>query len=115
MTYFRNKFNEEFLELCNDIEPKGMDDTAISDYSNIFTEYRRRPDHPFIEVMPLVLYNILESSNPRDRNVEDYMMLCEDSASTVITASWDETHKARQEGYVCDLLDVVTGDFKEEE
>ncbi|MCD8210998.1 MAG: hypothetical protein LUC37_05590, partial [Prevotella sp.] len=110
-----NKFDVQFLTLANNISPKGMKATPLGVFDDIFTEYKRHPKTPYIKVMPLVLYNILESSNDADRNVENYIMLCEKNSSIKVTAIWDENYRRQHPDYICDLIYNMTGDFKGEE
>lgn len=118
MTYFRNKFNEEFLFLANNISPKGGE-IQLNDDDPLFFKITPmnidgQPHH--ISVIPLLLYNKLSSTNSDDHNVEDYMMLCKNKLDTHVYAEYDETYITKQEtSYVCDMgVNVVTGDLTEE-
>ncbi|WP_455644813.1 hypothetical protein [Methanosphaera sp.] len=111
--YFRNKFNEEFLELCNLIEPKGIS-RKISTHSSPFFEYKINPQTGRVMCIPLVLYNKLISSNINDTNLEDFVMLCEDTPDTIITAVYDEDYVRESEQFVCSIA-PSHGDFVEED
>jgi hypothetical protein len=111
--YFRNKFNEEFLQLC-DLIPKGAS-TKIGSYSSLFFEFRRNPHTNRVLVLPLVLCNKLRSTNSHDINLQDYAMLCESKQDTTIYAEYDENYTQNStEQYICDIAST-TGDFIEEE
>lgn len=109
--YFRNKFNEEFLYLCNNIHPKGAT-TRIGTCSNLFFEFRQNPHTKTVKIIPLILYNKLKSSNPHDKNIEDYILLCENKSDTKISALYDEKYTRPSEEYVCNVAQP-SGDFEE--
>lgn len=109
--YFRNKFHEEFLYLCNNIYPKGAT-TRIGTCSSLFFEFRQNPHTKTVKVIPLILYNKLKSTNPNDKNIEDYIMLSENKADTIIRAIYDERYTRPSEEYLCNLA-KISGDFEE--
>ena len=112
MTFFRNKFDNEFLILCELITPKGMTG-AIQNKKNSFIDFKKYDSTNHVKVTPLVLYNKLESSNLNDCNVDDYCMICEDDPITRITATWEDGRTRKAEDYVCNIL-TPTGDFRED-
>ena len=104
MTFFRDKFDNEFKTLCQLISPKGIT-TRISSYTQEFMNYKityaMQTEQPQIIAIPLVLYNTLKSSNPNDINIQDHVMLCENKADTVITATYDEHKQPLDRNYTC--------------
>lgn len=117
--YFRNKFNEEFLFLANNISPKGG--SVRLDNNNplyfifekaIFDEKGR-----YITVKPILLYNKIETNNSNDRNIEDWIVLCENRSDTIITCLWDNNYLTKQDtNYICDLNFVnINGDLVNDE
>ena len=111
--YFRNKFNEEFLQLCNLI-PKGAS-TRIGNYSSLFFEFRKNPHTNRVLVIPIIMCNRIKSTNSHDVNLQDYAMLCEDKQDTTITAYYDEDYvQNTREQYICEIASN-SGDFISEE
>lgn len=111
--YFKNKFNPEFLTLSNMQTPRGGHE-KIGDHSSIFFHIEKNKDDPTVKVIPLLLFNRLNSSNSSDRNIEDYMMLCDDNADTEVTAIYDERYTRKSDKFMCNLNVNDTGDFKED-
>lgn len=115
MTYFRNKFNKEFLYLCNKQEPKGGS-VRLDDSDHLFWIFRRRDTHSqpkSVQVIPLLLFNKIRSSKD-DYNLEDYMMLCDDNSDTIVTCSYDPYYVSQQadDNKVCDFgIKNITGDL----
>ena len=119
MSYFRNKFNKEFLFLCQRQEPKGGS-VRLDDKDHTFWVFRKRytGNQPkTIQVIPLLLFNKIKSTNKQDINVEDYMMLCKNKSDTEVTCSYDPNYVAEDgEDYVCDFgITAVTGDLSGDE
>ena len=113
--YFRNKFNEEFLYLCNQ-QPKGGK-LKLDDKNHIFWEVFQRKSYfrpGTLHVIPLLLFNTIKSSNPRDVNIEDFMMVCEDRGDTTIECLWDDNHVSEQAlDFICDMgITNITGDLE---
>ena len=112
--YFRNKFNKEFLYLCNNQEPKGGTVT-LDDKDHIFWEFRRngtKYQPKTVHVIPLLLYNTIESSNPNDENIENFMMICEDKSTTEIKCYYDKNAVGGPDKvFVCDTIPNLTGDL----
>ena len=112
--YFRNKFNNEFLYLCNKQEPKGG--TVRLDNVNEFwivDDYG--PEQPStLHVIPLLLYNKITSSNDDDKKVEDYLMICQNKSDTIVTCEYDPNYFSEQtsEKHICDFgITNLTGDL----
>lgn len=115
MAYFRNKFNKEFLFLCEKQEPKGGE-IRLDDKNHTFWVFKKRnaPNQPkTIQVIPLLLYNKIESKNKKDINIEDYMMICQNKSDTIVKCEYDKNHRSEQsEDYICDFgITTVTGDL----
>lgn len=115
MTYFRNKFNREFLYLCNKQEPKGGS-VRLDNKDHTFWVFRKRNTKyqpNTIHVIPLLLYNKIESTWNKDLNVEDYMMICDNRSDTTITCYYDDTVVSEQvEEQICDFgIKTITGDL----
>ncbi len=120
--YFRNKFNKEFLYLCNE-QPKGGS-VRLDDKDHVFWVFRRRnliglpsgkSDYcpKTVQVIPLLLFNKIRSSSNEDLNVEDYMMICDDKSDTTITCWYDPNYvSAQSEDKICDFgVKNITGDL----
>ena len=112
MTYFRNKFDEEFLFLANE-QPKGAStrlDSPDTDFFIIQNQSKVKTSPNTVRVIPLVLYNRIRSSNPKDKIIEDYMALCRPVSDTRITCDYDEDYerKVQENKYG---IRTVTGDF----
>lgn len=121
--YFRNKFNKEFLFLCDRQEPKGGEirmDSTVKDFW-IFRKRNSMGQPQTVEVIPLLLFNKLESDNkgnvseniPADVNMEDYMMVCQDISDTTITCSYDPYYQTEQStDFICEFgIKNITGDL----
>lgn len=123
--YFRNKFDEDFLFLCNH-QPKCKDEQiTLSDVGHPFWIFRRftnKRQAKTIHVIPLLLFNKIESSNDKDHggndlNVDNYMMICENKGDTIITCNWVEEGKggSKDSTRPCDGgIGVKTGDLSGE-
>lgn len=109
--YFKNKFDEDFLRYCNLIENKGAS-VRVKPGSSPFFEMTTNPSTGRVKVIPLVLFNKIRSDNPNDINIDDYMMLCENTPNTSIRATYDETYTRSTEEFVCQIAQA-SGDFKE--
>jgi len=127
MTYFRNKFDKEFLFLCNKQEPKGGSirlDAPIKDFW-VFRQRAGNTQPQTIQVIPLLLYNKIESDNKGDPqngiqgdiNVDDYMMICQNLSETTVTCSYDPYYQTEQStDYICDFgVKNITGDLTNED
>ena len=90
--YFRNKFNEEFLLLANNIEPKGGS-VRLDQKNPLFFEIRQPAFDEvgrYVEVIPLLLYNRIKTKYSetkldndiidKDKIVEDWIALCVENA-----------------------------------
>lgn len=115
--YFRNKFNEEFLFLCEEQTPKGgsirLDDKNASFFQII--KNKGNPSQPDnVRVIPLLLFNKLRTNNSNDKIVEDYMALCEDNNDTIVTCSYDPNYNGlNKSDYICNLgITTITGDLE---
>ena len=88
-----------------------MDDKYHPFWSFRRKEKERQPKT--IQVIPLLLYNHIRSSNSRDRNVEDYMMVCIDKGDTEIRCYYDKKEQSEQsEDFICDMgITNLTGDL----
>lgn len=117
MVYFRNKFNEEFLFLCNEQTPKGGSVRLDSDHPSFFKIVKNKgnPNQPDnVRVIPLLLFNKIRTNNAEDKIVEDYMALCEDKNDTVVTCSYDKNYtRLDKSDYICNLgITTITGDLE---
>lgn len=114
MVYFRNKFNEEFLFLCNEQTPKGG--TMRLDQNSLFfyTEYNKSNSNQpsFTKVIPLLLFNKIMTSNSNDHVIEDLMVLCENKNDTTVTCLYDENYVKETDDYLCNFgITTATGDL----
>ncbi|PAV08123.1 hypothetical protein [Methanosphaera cuniculi] len=147
MTYFRNKFDDEFKVLCEFIEPKGgvIQLQGHNDYYAHFTKVNVRDEinraKTPVKVIPLLLFNHLESSNKRkyvsdiDENgnliysPEDQTIptegkfhnaiVCHDQAETEIYATFDPTIRETMERpFTCDFAppvgEYITSEYEQE-
>ena len=118
--YFRNKFNEEFLYLADNISPKGGSIKLGSDEPLFFEVKYPAFDEAgrYITVIPLLLFNRIKSSTgvktSNDKNIEDWMMLCKNNKDTVVTCWYDEKYISPHDvDYICDLnIPEITGDLE---
>ena len=111
--YYRNKFDEEFLFLANE-QPKGA--SIRLDQSSDFFQIIKQNNNTnkntpnTILVIPLILYNKIQSSNPEDKIIDDYIAICKPLSDTKITATYDEEYN-RSIGENTYGTKLVTGDF----
>lgn len=117
MVYFRNKFDEEFLFLCNEQTPKGGSVRLDSDHPSFFNIVKNKgnPNQPDnVRVIPLLLFNKIRTNNAEDKIVEDYIALCEDKNDTVVTCSYDKNYtRLDKSDYICNLgITTITGDLE---
>lgn len=125
--YFRNKFNEEFLLLADNISPKGGS-VRLDQKNPLFFEIMRPAFDEagrYITVIPLLLYNKitttysetkLDNDNPnKDKVIEDWIVLCVNRKDDIITCEYDENYVSEQEtDYICNLnFPEITGDLRE--
>ena len=123
--YFRNKFNEEFLLLADNISPKGGS-VRLDQKNPLFFEIRKPAFDEagrYITVIPLLLYNRIKTSysetkidndiQNKDKIIEDWIALCVNRKDDIITCWYDEKYISEQEhDYLCNLNIVeVTGDL----
>ena len=127
--YFRNKFNEEFLLLADNISPKGgsvrLDQNNPAFFEINFPAFDSV--EKYVEVIPLLLYNRIKTSyseskidnslNVKDRIVEDWIALCANRKDNIITCWYDDKYISQQDtDYICNLNIVeVTGDIYNED
>ena len=93
MTYFRNKFDEEFLYLCNHqpkCEYKKVRLDSVSHTFWMFKEFTHSRQAKTVHVIPLLLFNRIASTNPEDKNVDNYMMICKNISDTVVVCNWSD-------------------------
>lgn len=91
--YFQDKFNKEIQVLCRH-QPTGGS-TTLGDFdSEAF--FRISPVNPnhwekpyFVKVIPLIMFNKLESSNPDDVCYDDLCLVCKNVNGTKIRC-WTE-------------------------
>ena len=117
--YFGNKFDSEFLHLANAQEPKGGT-IRLDAKDRSFWVFRNRVAYgqpQTIHVIPLLLFNQIESTNKDDLNVENYMMICQKHNDTSITCYYDENVRAGMDKlFECDLgITTITGDLEGED
>jgi len=125
--YFRNKFDPDFLRLCNEQEPKGGKIRLDSEYHTFWLFRRRNLNFPdkkkknrpnTVHVIPLLLFDTIESTNIlEDKNVEDYMMICADKSDTTITCEYKGRGTSQQsEEHICTFgVEEITGDLSSNE
>ena len=125
--YFRNKFDEEFLLLANNISPKGGS-VRLSNPNPSFFEFIKPPfdDDGYIMVIPLLLYNHITTTfsettksndiKNKDKIIEDWVALCENRSDCVITCSEiDQTESEQNTNKLCDMnITTITGDMYQE-
>lgn len=127
--YFRNKFNEEFLLLANNIEPKGGS-VRLDQKNPLFFEIRQPAFDEvgrYVEVIPLLLYNRIKTKYSetkldndiidKDKIVEDWIALCVNRKDNIITCWYDDKYISEQgNDYICNVNIVeVTGDLYQDE
>ena len=66
-----------------------------------------------VHVIPLLLYNQIESSNLEDQNIENMMMICKNDGSTVIKCYYDSmVTSGPDKVYECKFgVEGITGDL----
>lgn len=92
--YFADKFNREIQILARH-QPTGGETTLGTFDSGAF--YKQAPANPnnlttpptFVKVIPLLMFNRLESDNPSDTSFENQCLICENKSSTKIRC-WTE-------------------------
>ena len=125
--YFRNKFDEEFLLLANNISPKGGS-VRLSNGNPLFFEFIKPfGDDKYIMVIPLLLYNHIETTFSettktndtldKDRVIDDWIVLCENRKDCVITCMEIEKNRSEQNiDKMCDMnIYTLTGDMYNED
>lgn len=126
--YFRNKFDEEFLLLANNISPKGGS-VRLSNENPLFFEFKKQSfdDGRYIMVIPLLLYNHIETtfsettkSNDilkKDKIIDDWVVLCENRKDCVVTCSEIEKNRSKQNtDKLCNMnIYTLTGDMYNED
>lgn len=115
MTYFRNKFDPEFLALCNKQEKGNTIPVSLATNDDFWVFRRRNGKHQpnTIQVLPLVMCNRLYSSNKDDLNVENRMLICHNRSDTKVWCEWDDV-ETNEEGqrFICTLgIRTITGDL----
>lgn len=104
--YFRNKFDEEFLFLANDISPKGGS-VRLDNPNPLYFIFEKPPYDEWgrrILVKPLLLYNKITTSNKNDKVVGDWVVYCANRSDTRILCSWVDNYRTEQQDPVtCDL------------
>ncbi|WP_292474152.1 hypothetical protein [Methanosphaera sp.] len=108
--YFRNKFHDEFFYYCEHITPRGAE-THIDECDNPFFEFKQNPHTNRVLIIPLILFNKINSSFFEDEVLEDYAVLCKNTPDTLITCSYDENYKGQHEDdFVCEIT-KDSGDY----
>ncbi|RAP49427.1 MAG: hypothetical protein BZ138_07710 [Methanosphaera sp. rholeuAM270] len=113
--YFRNKFDDEFLFLCNQQEPKGGS-IRLDNKDHAFWVFKKRdtrfqPDT--VHVIPLLLHNKMTSTNFDDLNIENDLMICKNVGDTKITCTFEENLPSQMdEPFICQYDTIIkTGDL----
>lgn len=114
MSYFRNKFNPEFLFLCNH-QDKGAS-VQLNEQDPLFFIFEKQDTNTQskqIKVIPLVLYNKIITTNQNDKIIEDYIVLCEAKSDTTISVIYDKNYISESRNdYSCNLgITTITGDL----
>lgn len=117
--YFGNKFDREFYFQCEH-QPKGYDvPVKLNSYSHywLFRRHSSKRQGNRVQAIPLVLFDTLYSSNRRDLNIEDKILLCEDNSDTTVRCEWtDKLLNEEEEDWICDMgVKTITGDLSGKE
>ena len=126
--YFRNKFDEEFLLLANNISPKGGK-VRLSNSNPLFFEFIKPAFDDtgrYIMVIPLLLYNHIYTSfsetsksndiTKKDKVVEDWVVLCENRKDCeIVCEEIDKVKSEQNTDKLCDMnISTLTGDIYKE-
>lgn len=92
--YFADKFNKEIQILARH-QPTGGETNLGNFDSGAF--YKIAPVNPnnryerprFVKIIPLLMFNRLESDNPDDKSFENLCLICENNPSTNVRC-WTE-------------------------
>ena len=122
--YFRNKFDEEFLLLANNISPKGGSVRLDNPNPTFFIINKPAFDEEgtYVEVIPLLLYNHIWTSYSekrinndiynKDKIIENYMALCVNRKDCIIYCDEREETSYDESNYNCNLnINNATGDL----
>lgn len=123
--YFRNKFDEEFLLLANNISPKGGE-VRLDQENPLFFEIIRPPfdeSERYVMVIPLLLYNHIYTTFSeatqdnetliKDKIVEDWVALCVNRKDCVVTCEEiNKYYSGQNTSVMCNMgLTNITGDM----
>ena len=92
--YFNDKFNKEIQVLARHQPCGGSTNLGKFDSGAFYKIAPVNPNNkkerpPYVKVIPLLMFNRLESSNPADKSFENLCLICENKPSTNIRC-WKE-------------------------